>query len=521
MALRRSHRRHRPLPTCALFNIWHLGRFCQALTTATATCAGCLRAIMASWGVWPAYSWLSDPAHVGLELELEEASCKWFPASQSAKHVRDALVRACIRRGVRIRYNAHVTQLSPAAEAHEAWDIRMADGQTVLSERVILATGGLSFPAVGTDGAGHTMARQVCRSNCLFAAACGVVTAHRTPGVLLVVLCCRPSIPPLVDLQHSRSILREVDFLASQKRDSALVASLQLGLAMEPTFPALTPLKGRHPGSEPLAGVSCNVRARAATGAKSWRHAPRTGFLFTHSGYSGPAILDLSHHAVRALDRADGKTPKLTVNWTGDDADAWRARLSSREAQPQRVLRQLRAHVPQRLATAVCDDLGVLGKNCGDLTKGERAAIVEALVAYPLPYNGHLGCDWIAMMQEACEGGDGCRHLPASPLVIRTVPGCFVFSNVASLAATSRPPTDAHALRARSYKMAEVTGGGVRLDELDCKTMATRKAPGVYVCGEICDVFGRIGGFNFYWAWVSGRAAGLGCAGVDWADCEV
>ena len=38
------------------------------------------------------------------------------------------------------------------------------------------------------------------------------------------------------------------------------------------------------------------------------------------------------------------------------------------------------------------------------------------------------------------------------------------------------------------------------------------KAPGVFLCGEVCDVFGRIGGFNFLWAWTSGRLAGLSAA---------
>ena len=53
------------------------------------------------------------------------------------------------------------------------------------------------------------------------------------------------------------------------------------------------------------------------------------------------------------------------------------------------------------------------------------------------------------------------------------------------------------------YKMAEVTGGGVGLTEMDTRTLESKHAAGLYFCGEICDVFGRIGGFNFYWAWVS------------------
>lgn len=54
-----------------------------------------MRAIFASWGVWDCWAWLSDPEHVGLQLELEETSHKWFPASNSSKDVRDRLVAAC------------------------------------------------------------------------------------------------------------------------------------------------------------------------------------------------------------------------------------------------------------------------------------------------------------------------------------------------------------------------------------------------------------------------------------------
>ena len=59
------------------------------------------------------------------------------------------------------------------------------------------------------------------------------------------------------------------------------------------------------------------------------------------------------------------------------------------------------------------------------------------------------------------------------------------------------------------YKKAEVTGGGVALDEVDPKTLESRRCPGLYLCGEILDVFGPIGGHNFAWAWATGRAAGL------------
>jgi predicted flavoprotein YhiN len=62
------------------------------------------------------------------------------------------------------------------------------------------------------------------------------------------------------------------------------------------------------------------------------------------------------------------------------------------------------------------------------------------------------------------------------------------------------------------YRKAEVTGGGISLAEIDPRTMESRRHPGLFICGEVLDAFGPIGGYNFLWAWATGRAAGLGCS---------
>lgn len=62
--------------------------------------------------------------------------------------------------------------------------------------------------------------------------------------------------------------------------------------------------------------------------------------------------------------------------------------------------------------------------------------------------------------------------------------------------------------RDRGFDYAEVTAGGVPLSEVDLSTMRSRKREDLFLCGEILDVDGRIGGFNFQWAWASGRLAG-------------
>ena len=64
----------------------------------------------------------------------------------------------------------------------------------------------------------------------------------------------------------------------------------------------------------------------------------------------------------------------------------------------------------------------------------------------------------------------------------------------------------------RGYAYAEVTAGGVPLDEIDSATMESRRQRGLYLVGEILDVDGRLGGFNFQWAWSSGWVAGQAMA---------
>ena len=64
----------------------------------------------------------------------------------------------------------------------------------------------------------------------------------------------------------------------------------------------------------------------------------------------------------------------------------------------------------------------------------------------------------------------------------------------------------------RGFDYAEVTAGGVPLSEIDVSTMASRRCPNLFLCGEILDVDGRIGGYNFQWAWASGRLAGIHAA---------
>ncbi|KAL4426515.1 hypothetical protein ABPG77_008373 [Micractinium sp. CCAP 211/92] len=363
-----------------------------------------LRAIFSTWSLDDCQYWLSDRHQVGIPLELEAATKKYFPASNSGAEVRDKLVASCRRYGVAFQHGAALQDL--AALPGGGWRVQLAGGGALEAPRVVLATGGLSYPKLGTTGDGFQVLRH-----------------------------------------HGHSL-------------------------HEP-YAALTPLLGEHPGGQQLAGISLYDAELAAVpvaapdgsgngagGAgggkrrlsKKGTRAQRTAMLFTHRGFSGPAILDLSHHTVQALDR--GQTPPaLRMQWTPAGAAEWEARLQGGGAAlAVGVLR--REGVPQRLAEALCLEAGVpLDRKLSELKRGERAALVAALTQYRLHITGHEG-----------------------------------------------------------YPKAEVTGGGVPLNELDCSSLESRRLPGVHVCGELCDVFGRIGGFNFYFAFVSGRLAGLAAA---------
>ncbi len=70
------------------------------------------------------------------------------------------------------------------------------------------------------------------------------------------------------------------------------------------------------------------------------------------------------------------------------------------------------------------------------------------------------------------------------------------------------------------YRTAEVTVGGVDTNELDSRTMAVKSLPGLYFIGEVVDVTGWLGGYNFQWAWSSGWCAGKPLKGIDERGCK-
>ena len=105
---------------------------------------------------------------------------------------------------------------------------------------------------------------------------------------------------------------------------TGLRVAAALGHEMHETYPALTPLTANEPRHAALSGISLPVTLHARVDGK--RFSASGGFLFTHKGYSGPSVLDLSHLAVRSR-LAGGARQEITVQWTALDAPAWEERL--------------------------------------------------------------------------------------------------------------------------------------------------------------------------------------------------
>ena len=323
-----------------------------------------LRSMLRAWPLHEQRAFFENELQI--PLVLEEESGKLFPRSNRARDVRDALVAFAQGRGANLQFE---TTVSGIARSERGFNLQTGNG-VVSCDRVILATGGLSVPATGSDGIGLRIAAQ-------------------------------------------------------------------FGHAIVDTYPALTPLfadGGRHSA---LSGVSLTVRLRAKE-ANNKTIETYGGFLFTHRGYSGPSVLDISHVTERS------ESPVIRAQWASLSAEE----LSGRDEYVSAILSR---RLPARLTEQLMRECAIpLDRRTSSLKREERNALIEAVTSYVLPWTGNEG-----------------------------------------------------------YKKAEVTGGGVALADVDLKTLESRKVKGLYLCGEMLDAFGPIGGHNFAWAWSTGRAAGI------------
>lgn len=232
----------------------------------------------------------------------------------------------------------------------------------------------------------------------------------------------------------------------------------ELGHTVTPrVFPALVPLlleKGHWLTA--LSGLTfpATLEVRSSTGKAVKQFTNST--LLTHWGLSGPSVMDISRYWIDA--RLDDPAAQLVLNFVPRHTPhSFDSLLVEQARSPQRpsLRRMLQDQLlPERLADAIAAAAGVPpAVSARDLSKEQRRRLALAATQCVLPVTGDRG-----------------------------------------------------------YTYAEATAGGVPLAELHLATMESRVCPGLSVCGEVCDVDGRIGGFNFQWAWASGFVAGTGAA---------
>ena len=238
---------------------------------------------------------------------------------------------------------------------------------------------------------------------------------------------------------------------------SGLRLAQKLGHHLIEPLAAIVALRLGAPFLRRLKGVKFIGRAEVRCGADVLRRESGE-ILFTDNGVSGPPVLQLSRTAAAALHKK--MAPHLVLDmFPQSSLDELDAALANRF--------RLQAH--KSLAMGL---VGLLNKR-----------LIPVLL-------------WLK---------------PASPTLLSPAPPCRPGSRqrlAALLKGWSFPVTGT-----QPWPQAQVTAGGIALDEVDSATLESRLVPGLYFCGEILDVDGDCGGFNLQWAWSSGWLAGLSAAG--------
>ncbi len=200
-----------------------------------------------------------------------------------------------------------------------------------------------------------------------------------------------------------------------------------------------------------LAGIAAPVglELRSESGKRLYR--TEGPMLCTHFGVSGPTVLDVSRHWIAA--RREDPGCSLVVRWL-PEAELERVRAAFKEPGRRTLGALLRPLLPARLAESLIERAALEpGALLARIPKSARRELLRLLSEDALPVHGHRG-----------------------------------------------------------FTHAETTAGGVPLAELRKDTLEARTVSGLHLCGEVCDVDGRLGGFNFQWAWASGFVAGQAAA---------
>ena len=320
---------------------------------------------------------------IGVELLLEPSG-KYFPTTHSGKTVLDALLKEAERLHIDLQKGVKIQTITKEKDLFHLSGKKGADAKEpyrATARRVVLATGGLSYPETGSDGTG-------------------------------------------------------------------LVIAKDFGHTIVPTAPALTPLTTEDADWKTLSGITMPVRLSFFKQGKKQTDTEGS-FLFTHFGFSGPAALDVSRHWTRAAPADD---PRIEASFLpGETEESLKRRFEAyRGKTADRLLKSFFIEeflLPERFVEIFLKKTAMDPRT--PVGKMKKGALLHHLLNCPLPVTGVVG-----------------------------------------------------------YKKAEVTAGGVDLREIKVSSMESKLVAGLYFTGEILDVDGRIGGFNFQWAWSSGALAG-------------
>lgn len=232
-----------------------------------------------------------------------------------------------------------------------------------------------------------------------------------------------------------------------------------MGHSITPLRPALTPLTSPETRVHELSGLTLEdvlVRAQIYEHSgdtkplKLERRESRGGFLWTHKGCSGPTSMNVSRcFSDRGLKDRLELIVDLLPDSSVEQLEEW---IAQETRQSNRALSTVLSHrIPKRLATSILESIGAdYDPHMAELPRAIRIRMIESLKQYRIEISGTLG-----------------------------------------------------------YPKAEVTAGGVELGEVNFQDMQSRRQAGLYLAGEILDLDGPIGGYNFQAAWSTGHTAGL------------
>ena len=321
--------------------------------------------------------------NLGVELKVERGN-RVFPQSDQAADIIDALFGELKRLRAPIVHD-RLTQV--LLEEGAVSGVRLESGGEIACKAVILATGGLSYPATGSTGDGHRLAGA-------------------------------------------------------------------LGHTVVDVKPSLVPLESPDPFCGQMQGLALkNVALTVKNQKKKTVFQEQGELLFTHFGLSGPLVLSASAH-MRDFEK-DRYTCAIDLKPALDEATLDARLLRELTAGANRDMDNILGTLaPRLLIPVLLDRADISGnKKAHDLTKQERRRLLELFKCFTVSVSG------------------------------------------------PRPIEDAI-----------VTSGGVKVSEVDPKSMGSKRVKGLYFAGELLDVDAYTGGFNLQIAWATGRAAGESAA---------